>query len=81
MEKNSDDSKQQCFSSNTMMGILRCEARLEMLQNDTRGFPSCEQKKHPYQKHVEGSRKLRTRDNTQKNDSFAINLLPPKKLF
>ena len=52
-----------------------------MLQNDSRGFPSY-QKKHPYQKHVkmeEGSRKLR--DSTGKNDSFAINLLPPKNTY
>ena len=30
--------------------ILRCEARLEMLRSGTRGFPSCERKKRPYQK-------------------------------
>ena len=53
-----------------------------MLQNDISGFPGCEQKKYPYHKHVkmeEGSRKLRKKDSTERNDSFAINLLPPKQ--
>ena len=39
------DSKQHYFSSNKHNAageIILCEARLEMLQNGIRGFPSCE---------------------------------------
>ena len=53
VEKNNDDSKRHYFSSNKHDAageIIRCEARLEMLQNGIRGFPSCERKKRPYEK-------------------------------
>ena len=53
MEKN-DDSKRHYFSSNKQdvaSEIIRCEAQLEMLRNGTKGFPSCERQKCPYQKH------------------------------
>ena len=51
--ENSDDSKQQYFSSNTNDDGKSSSVKLHwiMLQNDVRGFPSCEQKKRPYQKH------------------------------
>ena len=52
MEKNG--SKRHYFSSNkhdAASEIIHCEARLEMLCNGTKGFPSCERQKHPYQKH------------------------------
>ena len=53
VEKNNDDSKRHYFSSNKHDAageIICCEARLEMLQNGIRGFPSCERKKRPYEK-------------------------------
>ena len=52
--KNNDDSKRHYFSSNkhdAASEIIRCEARLEMLCSGTKGFPSCERQKRPYQKH------------------------------
>ena len=53
VEKNNDDLKQHYFSSNKHNAageIIRCEARLETLQNGIRGFPSCERKKRPYER-------------------------------
>ena len=52
VEKN--DTKWHYFSSNkhdTASKIIHCEARLEMLCNGTKGFPSYERQKRPYQKH------------------------------
>ena len=85
MEKNSDDSKQQCFSSNTNDGKSSgVKLGLEMLKNDIRGFPSVNKRSTrtknlmlKWRKDLMLKwRKLRTRDSTQKNDSFAINLFP-----
>ena len=80
VEKNNDDSKRHYFSSNkhdAASEIIRCEARLEMLCSGTKGFPSCERQKCPYQKHdsigmKEGSRKHGGRDSTQKIDYLHV---------
>ena len=84
MEKNSNNSKQQYFSSNTnddgksscvKLDWICCRMILE-------GFPVVKKRsartKNLMLKWREGSRKLRgTRGSTQKNDSFPINLLRP----
>ena len=87
MEKNSDDSKQQYFSSNTnddgkssgvKLGWICCRMILE-------GFPVVNKRsahtKNLMLKWREGSRKLRgTRDSTQKYDSF-VSISFPQKAF
>ena len=85
MEKNSDNSKQQYFSSNTNDDGKSSGVKLDWIccRMILEGFPVVNKRsahtKNLMLKWREGSRKLRgTRDSTQKNDSFAINLLPPK---
>ena len=85
MEKNSDNSKQQYFSSNTNDDGKSSGVKLDWIccRMILEGFPVVNKRsartKNIMSKCREGSRKLRgTRDSTQKNDSFAINLLPQK---